>query len=133
MILKKKMLTAAAAGFVTIWLASCGGATGPEGPAGPPADRSKLYCRTHSDGLNYPSSLSVSVRCDSETDIPWQGFCEASELPTGLYLSVNDPLDWDDMSARPGWTCSWAAYGVVPSGPFGGTAGICCYPVGTTQ
>lgn len=117
---------------VTVSLA-CGGSTGPEGPPGPPGDRDKLYCRSHSEGLSVEGALSVSVRCDSVTDIPWQGACEASELPTGLYLSVNAPLDWDNLSAEPGWTCAWAAYGVVPNLTFGGTARICCYPVGTTQ
>jgi hypothetical protein len=118
--------------ILTLANVACGGATGPEGPPGPPTDRTKLYCRSHSEALNSLSSPSVSVRCDAVTDIPWQGACEASELPTGLYLSVNAPLDWEDLGAQPGWTCAWAAYGVVPNATFGGTARICCYPVGST-
>jgi len=111
----------------------CGGTTGPQGPAGPPADRSKLYCRRNPATLNAATSdLSVSATCDKKTDIPWEGSCEASGLPTGLYLTVNEPVGWEDLNAVPGWTCAWAAYGVAPDLDFGGAAEICCFAVGHT-
>ncbi len=122
---------AIAVGFVVL---HCGGSTGPEGPPGPPADRSKLYCRYESAPMNASTgALSVTATCDAKTDIPWQGACEASELPTGLYLSDNEPVDWENLDAAPGWKCSWAAYGVAPNINFGGAATICCFPVGNTQ
>ncbi len=113
---------------------ACGGSTGPEGPPGPPADRSKLYCRVQAADLNASTSnLSVTARCDAKTDIPWQGACEVSELPTGLYLAQNEPVDWENLDAAPGWTCTWAAYGVAPNINFGGDARICCFPAGASQ
>ena len=122
-----------AAVVVVLLVLGCGGATGPQGPAGPPADRSKLYCNHTAANLNAAASnLSVSATCNSKTDIPWEGSCEASLLPTGLYLSVNEAVGWSNLSAVPGWTCAWAAYGVVPDLDFGGTAWICCFAVGHT-
>ena len=112
-------------------LAACSGATGPQGPAGPPADRSKLYCRNGAAILN-PSNLTTSVTCDAKTDIPWEGSCEAPELPTGMYLARSEPVGWEDLSVLPGWTCTWAAFQAVPNQNFGGNAEICCFAIGTT-
>jgi hypothetical protein len=77
------------------------------------------------------SEVSVAVTCDAKTDIPWDGTCESSGMPTGVYLSVDEPLAWEDISALPGWNCGWAAYGPPPDVGFGGTAGICCFKVKT--
>ena len=122
-------------GLVATWVfvvgVACGGATGPQGPAGPPADRSKLYCSRNTATLN-PSTttLSVSVTCNAKTDIPWEGSCEASGLPTGLYLSVNEAVGWNDLSVLPGWTCTWASYGPAPNEDVGVAAEICCFTMG---
>jgi hypothetical protein len=112
-------------------LAGCGGTgpQGPAGPAGPPADRSKLYCRNSGAVLN-ASNLTTTITCDQKTDIPWEGSCEAPELPTGMYLSRNEPLNWTDLNALPGWTCTWAAFAAVPNQNFPGNAIICCFAIG---
>ncbi len=110
-------------------VAACGGSTGPQGPPGPPADRSKLYCRNSAATLN-PSNLTTSITCDAKTDIPWQGTCEAPELPSGMYLARSEPLNWSDLNALPGWTCTWAAFGAVPNVNFGANAQICCFAIG---
>ncbi len=110
-------------------VAACGGSTGPQGPPGPPADRSKLYCRNSAATLN-PSNLTTSITCDAKTDIPWQGTCEAPELPSGMYLARSEPLNWSDLNALPGWMCTWAAFGAVPNVNFGANAQICCFAIG---
>jgi hypothetical protein len=113
-------------------LFACEGATGPQGPPGPPTDRSNLYCRYNPGNVNVATAaVSVTVTCDAKTDIPWDGTCESSEMPTGVYLSVDEPLAWEDINALPGWKCGWAAYGTPPDLSFGGTAGICCFKVKT--
>jgi len=78
------------------------------------------------------TDLSVSVACDAKTDIPWQGYCESSGLPAGIYLSVNEEVGWNDINVLPGWMCGWAAQGTPPNQNFGGTATICCLAVGHT-
>jgi hypothetical protein len=108
---------------------ACEGDTGPQGPAGPPADRSKLYCRSSGAILN-ASNLTTSITCDAKTDIPWEGSCEAPELPEGLYLARSEPLNWSDLNEFPGWTCTWAAFGAVPNQNFGANAIICCFAIG---
>jgi hypothetical protein len=116
-------------------LASCGdtGPQGPQGPPGPPADRSKLYCRNSGAVLNASTSnLTTSITCDAKTDIPWEGSCEAPDLPTGLYLARSEPLNWSDLNQLPGWTCTWAAFGAPPNLDFGGNAIICCFAMGQT-
>lgn len=110
-------------------LAACGGSTGPQGPAGPPTDRSKLYCRNSGAILN-PSNLTTSITCDAKTDIPWQGTCFAPELPPGMYLARSEPVGWEDINVLPGWTCTWAAFDAVPNLNFGANAEICCFAVG---
>ncbi len=109
------------------------GSSGSEGPPGPPADRSKMYCRNASDVLNLSTpKATVSVTCDTTTDMPWGGGCWGGSLPSGVYLSVDEPSGWDDISVKPGWTCTWAAYDVAPDANFGGHAEICCYAIGHT-
>ena len=107
-------------------VAACDGDTGPQGPPGPPADRSRLYCRS-SGAILHASNLTTSITCDAKTDIPWEGSCEAPELPAGLYLSRSEPLSWSDLNELPGWTCTWAAFDAVPNLDFGGNAIICCF------
>ncbi len=117
---------------LTLVLASCGdtGPQGPQGPPGPPADRSKLYCRNSGAVLNASTSnLTTSITCDAKTDIPWEGSCEAPDLPSGLYLARSEPLNWSDLSQLPGWTCTWAAFGAPPNLDFGGIATICCFAI----
>jgi hypothetical protein len=92
-------------------------------------DRSKLYCRNSAATLN-ASNLTTSITCDQKTDIPWEGTCEAPELPSGMYLARSEPLDWTDLNALPGWTCTWAAFQAVPNQNFGANAEICCYAIG---
>lgn len=118
-----QFIATAALAFV---LAACDGDTGPQGPAGPPADRSRLYCRSSGAVLN-SSNLTTSITCDATTDIPWEGSCEAPELPDGLYLARSEPLNWSDLSELPGWTCTWAAFNAVPNVNFGANAIICCF------
>jgi hypothetical protein len=123
-------MRAAVAVALAAMLTACGdGSTGPQGPPGPPADRSKLYCRNSGATLN-PSNLTTSITCDAKTDIPWQGSCEAPELPSGMYLARSEPLNWSDLNALPGWTCTWAAFGAVPNVNFGANAEICCFAIG---
>jgi hypothetical protein len=107
----------------------CAGPTGPEGPAGGPPDRSKLYCRNSAATLN-PSNLTTSVTCDAKTDIPWQGTCFAPELPSGMYLARSEPVGWEDLDQLPGWSCTWAAFDVVPDVNYGANAEICCFATG---
>jgi hypothetical protein len=111
--------------------AACGGTgpQGPQGPTGPPADRSKLYCRSSGAILN-ASNLTTSITCDAKTDIPWEGACEAPELPSGLYLARTEPLNWENLNELPGWTCTWAAFQAVPNQNFGANAQICCFAIG---
>ena len=116
---------------VAVLVSACGESTGPQGPAGPPADRSKLYCRTNAATLN-PSNLTASITCDVKTDIPWQGTCDAPELPPGMYLARSEPVAWEDINALPGWTCTWAAFDAVPNVNFGANAEICCFAIGHT-
>jgi hypothetical protein len=111
--------------------AACGGTgpQGPQGPAGPPADRSKLYCRDSAAILN-ASNLTTTITCDAKTDIPWEGSCSATELPSGMYLSISEAVNWSDLNALPGWTCTWAAFQAVPNQNFGANAQICCFAIG---
>lgn len=118
-----KCIATAALAFI---VAACDGDTGPQGPPGPPADRSRLYCRSSGAILN-ASNLTTSITCDAKTDIPWEGSCEAPELPAGLYLSRSEPLNWSDLNELPGWTCTWAAFDAVPNLDFGANAIICCF------
>jgi hypothetical protein len=107
--------------------------SGSQGPAGPPADRSKMYCREASAVLNLSTeNATVSITCDSTTDMPWGGGCWSGPLPSGVYLSNDQPSGWDDITVRPGWTCTWAAYDVAPDANFGGHAEICCFAIGNT-
>lgn len=113
---------------------ACGGSSGTQGPPGPPADRSKMYCRSAADGLNMSTgSATVSVTCDSETDMPWSGGCRGEDVPPGVYLSVDQPTNWDELSKKAGWTCTWAASGAPPNLNFGGHAEMCCYKLGAGQ
>jgi hypothetical protein len=110
---------------------ACTGATGPQGPAGPPADRSKLYCRNSGATLNAANAnLTTSITCDAATDIPWEGSCEAPDMPAGVFLSRSEPLNWSNLNAVPGWTCTWAAFQAPPNLNFGGNAEICCFAIG---
>jgi hypothetical protein len=115
-----------AAAALAVVFAACEGDTGPQGPPGPPADRSRLYCRSSGAILN-ASNLTTSITCYAKTDIPWEGSCEAPELPAGLYLSRSEPLNWSDLNELPGWTCTWAAFDAVPNLNFGANAIICCF------
>jgi len=117
------------AAALSVIVAGCSGATGPQGPAGPPADRSKLYCRKNAAVLG-PSNLTATISCDAKTDIPWEGSCDAPELPSGMYLARDEPVGWDDINAVPGWLCTWAAFQAVPNLTFGGNAEICCFAIG---
>ena len=119
----------AATAALGLIVAACEGDPGPQGPPGPPADRSKLYCRSSGAILN-ASNLTTSMTCDAKTDIPWEGSCEAPELPTGLYLARSEPLNWSDLNQLPGWTCTWAAFDAVPNQNFGANAIICCFAMG---
>lgn len=112
-------------------VAGCEGKQGAQGPAGPPGDRSHLYCRYSGATLN-ASNLTTSVACDTATDMPWTGGCEAADLPEGLYLEVNAPVNWEDINTPAGWTCTWAAFNAVPNLSFGANAEICCYAMGGT-
>lgn len=116
---------------IVVALGACGGSTGPQGPAGPPADRTNLYCRNVPAILN-PTNLTVTASCDAKTDIPWEGSCEAADLPSGMFLARSEPVSWSDLNALPGWTCTWAAFQAVPNVNFGGNAIICCYAIGHT-
>jgi len=119
-------------GLVTL-MEACQGPTGPAGPAGSSIDRSMLYCRQNAAILNAATSnLMAFVNCDAKTDIPWEGYCESSEMPPGVYLSVNEEVGWNDITVLPGWKCGWAAQDIPPNQNFGGTATICCLAVGHT-
>jgi hypothetical protein len=109
---------------------ACDGAQGPQGPAGPPADRSKLYCLSSGATLNATKSLTTSIVCNAKTDIPWQGACEAPDLPSGVYLARSEPVNWSNLSEFPGWTCTWAVFDVAPNLNFGANAEICCFAMG---
>ena len=114
-------------------LEACQGPAGPAGQPGSTIDRSLLYCRQNTSILNATTSnLSVSVTCDAKTDIPWQGYCESSGLPAGIYLSVNEEVGWNDINVLPGWKCGWAVQDIPPNQNFGGAATICCLAVGHT-
>lgn len=93
-------------------------------------DRTKVYCRTTSDTLNVSTGpMSVSVTCDATTDTPLSGGCwDGDDLPSGAYLSVDRPLDWDEPTAKAGWICTWGATAAPPNLDFGGAVEICCYP-----
>jgi hypothetical protein len=52
-------------------------------------------------------------------------------MPPGVYLSIDEPVGWEDITVLPGWKCGWAASGTAPDFSFGGTAGICCIAVKT--
>ena len=93
----RRHLQYAAAAALAYVVTACGGDPGPQGPPGPPADRSKLYCRSSGAILN-ASNLTTSMTCDAKTDIPWEGSCEAPELPAGLYLARSEPLNWSDLN-----------------------------------
>lgn len=119
-----------AATFAALAVA-CGGSTGPQGPAGPPADRTKLYCRSSGAILNAANSnLTTTITCEAATDIPWEGTCEAPDMPSGVFLSRSEPLNWSDLNAVPGWTCTWAAFQAPPNLNFGANAEICCFAIG---
>ena len=110
---------------------SCGGTQGPQGPAGPPANRSSLYCLVNRAVLTPPSALTATITCEAATDIPWQGTCYAPTLPTGYFLAYDEPVGWDDVTAVPGWQCTWAAGDTAPPAQsFGGNAEICCFAIG---
>lgn len=119
-------LSTALALVAVMTLAGCAGERGPAGPAGPPADRTKLYC-SYSAATLSASNLTTSVTCKSVNDMPWTGGCEAADLPQGLYLEVNAPLNWEDGSKAAGWTCTWADFNGVPNLTFSANAEICCY------
>jgi len=104
-------------------LVACG-STGPQGPAGPPADRSKLYCNTSGDTLD-ASHLTLTAYCNSKADLPWAGSCGGT-IPQGLYLEQDVPVSWNDAASPAGWRCTWAPYGAVPAGGSG-IAEMCCY------
>ena len=98
-----------AAGILSVvLLAACGGSTGPQGPAGPPANRSNLYCTSSTATLD-PSNLTVTVACKSKTDIPWEGGCSAVSVPAGMYLATDAPVSWDNPNIPAAWICTWAA------------------------
>lgn len=109
---------------------ACEGAQGPQGPAGPPADRSKLYCLSSGAVLNATTNLTTAITCNAKTDIPWQGACEAPDLPSGLYLARSEPVNWSNLNELPGWTCTWAAFGAAPNLDFGANAELCCFAMG---
>jgi len=109
-------------------LLACG-STGPQGPAGPPADRSKLYCNV-SGGTLDASHLTLTAYCNSKADLPWTGSC-GGNIPQGLYLEQDIAVSWGDPSTPAGWQCTWAPYGAVPGGASG-SAEICCYNMGGT-
>jgi len=114
-------------------LEACQGPAGTAGTPGSSIDRSKLYCHTSTSTLNAATStLSVSVTCEATSDIPWQGSCESSDMPAGVYLSVDEQIGWTDINAVPGWECGWAAQQNPPNLNFGGAATICCLAVGHT-
>jgi hypothetical protein len=115
------------AALLVISLSACG-SSGSQGPAGPPTDRSKMYCRDAADSLNLASGkATVTASCDSRTDMPWSGGCWSGPLPSGVYLAVDQPTGWDDINVVPSWNCAWAAYDTQPNLEFGGHAEICCY------
>ena len=108
---------------VALGLFACG-STGPQGPAGPPADRSKLYCNVVNQTLD-DAHLMVTAYCNSKADLPWTGDC-SGQGPQGLYLEVSAPVSWNDTTTSAGWQCTWVPYNAVPSG-FSAGAEICCY------
>ena len=108
---------------VAVALFACG-STGPQGPAGPPADRSKLYCNVANQILDN-THLTVTAYCNSKADLPWTGTCDG-QGPQGLYLEVSDPVSWGDSSTPAGWQCTWQPYNAVPTG-FSADAEVCCY------
>jgi hypothetical protein len=110
-------------------LLACG-STGPQGPAGPPADRSKLYCNTTALTLD-DSHLTVSAYCNSKTDLPWTGDCGVQNPGAGIYLESSQPASWNDTTTPAGWQCTWVPYNAVPIG-VSASAEMCCYNMGGT-
>lgn len=109
--------------------ASCGGSTGPQGPAGSPADRANIYCRYSNAVLQPHGNMTTTMTCDTAVDLPWEGGCYAPDLPSGYYLANGSPLNWDKVGTPAGWTCTWAAWDNAPGtlNEFGGNAVMCCY------
>jgi hypothetical protein len=102
------------------------GATGPQGPAGP-TTRLPSYCNTTAAGVGAGNAWTLSASCNAAKDIPVEGWCLATqELPTGAFLSVSSPVNWDNTSLVAGWTCTWGWTAGATQLGFTGRAEICC-------
>ena len=124
-----KLLALYFAGLCALATLSACGSSGARGPAGPPADRSKLYCNTDGGSLD-ESHLTLTAYCNSKADLPWSGSCGGT-IPQGVYLEQDVPVSWEDASVPAGWKCTWAPYGAMPQGGSG-VAEVCCYDMSGT-
>jgi hypothetical protein len=76
------------------------------------------------------SNDTATIACDVKTDIPWQGTCDAPDMPSGVFLARDEPVGWDNTNTVPGWTCTWAAFQAAPNLNFSANAEICCFAIG---
>ncbi len=102
------------------------GPTGPQGPAGP-TKRLPSYCNGSLGEVNAGNSWTRSTSCNAAADIPLEGWCsEPAGVPSGAFLAVTLPVNWDNTSLVAGWSCTWAWQNGATQTPFAGDVQICC-------
>lgn len=77
--------------------------------AGQLPERLMMYTKHAKLSTSGGGNISVSVECNSTSDVPVAGAC--ASLNTAATLNSSDMLDWGDTSRRAQWRCAF----IVPS------------------